>query len=172
MSVRSISPFSLSGLFLAQIVFWAAFDKIDFLPDRQFIFCKVGIGATIGTLLCLFDKKTPHLSAITNYYKYGIILSLISLISPYDPLVYTFQLILLSAIGGCYLPYVYDIVVGKGGVQNRGTMFACAEVVQGLASIFGMILMTATQQNSVLLFSITSALFLGAHQLQSKEKLR
>lgn len=169
------SPFTLSGLFLAQIVFWATFDKIDLLCDRQFIFSMVGIGATIGTIFSLFHKKTPHVSAITSYYEFGIILSLISLIFSYyvnDPILFKFQLIMISAIGGFYLPFVYDIVVSKGGVQQRSTMFACAEVVQGIASVFGMLLITAAGSSSAALFSTTTVLFIGAHRLQSREKVR
>ncbi len=171
----SRSPFTLSGLFLAQIVFWAVFDKIDLLQNREFVFSMVGIGASIGTILSMLHRKTPHITAITDFYQLGFVFCIISSIFSYyfnDQTLLTFQLIVISLIGGFYLPFVYDIVVSKGGAEHRATMFACTEVVQGISSVFGMVLITVAGNNLVLLFSVATVLYMGAHLLQTKEKVR
>ena len=112
------SPFTLCAMFFAQIVFWAVFDKIDLLENREFIFSMVGIGASIGTILSMFHRKTPHVSAITDFYQLGFVFCIISAIFSYhfnSHILLMFQLVMISLIGGFYLPFVYDIVVSKGG---------------------------------------------------------
>jgi len=170
----SRSPYTLAALLLAQIVFWGIFDKIDFLQNSADLFFLVGIGAFLGTFLSLFYPKTPHLSAVNISYGFGVMLSITCLIY------YSFyananiplglQLIQIAAVGGFYLPFVYDMVVTEGGAGRRGTMFACAEVVQSIASVIGMVMMTLIGDRSILLFSLTTFLFLGAYHLQLKKR--
>lgn len=157
------SPFILSGFLFAQLVFFTTFDKIDFLKNSSSLFSLIGIGALLGTVFSLFFRKTPHLSVVTYSYAFGMMLSFTNFLYYYfstNEFINTgLSLIHLAAVGGFYLPFVFDIIISKSNAQNRGTLFACVEVVQSLAAVLGVIAMTLIGDNPVFLFATTTILF-------------
>lgn len=102
----------------------------------------------------------------------GLMLSFISFLSIFaDATVPVgFQVIAISAIGGSYLPYVYDIIAGRSRAERRSTMLAVAEITQLVASLFGVAVSVALGERNLLLFAMTSVLFLFAIYYQSKEE--
>lgn len=169
----------LLAFLFAQTVFFVLFSKIEFIPQNNGLFFLVGIGAIIGTILGLFYQKTPHLSTIT--YTYGICfgLSLLGVLFLWvfdinsaiviDAFV-KIQIIYLGGIGGFYLPFIYDIVIQRGGANHRGRMLACLEIVQLVASLFGILLTSILQNKLTFLFFLISILFVFSIILQIKEE--
>lgn len=169
------SPFTLTALLFAQLAFWIPFESIEFMRHSKVLFFLVGFGATFGTVLSLWYRKTPHTSVVTFAYGWGFMLSvstLIYLFTTGESIPLGLQMILISSLGGFYLPFVFDIVIRKTVAEQRGTMFACAEVVQSISSIFGMTIATFFGNMPLLLLSIISIFFIVAILLQLKEDKR
>ncbi|MCX7998712.1 MAG: hypothetical protein N3A69_07135, partial [Leptospiraceae bacterium] len=148
-------------------------DKIHALTHQVYLFCLVGIGSFMSTTFSFFYKKNSHISVTTSAYLYGFILSMISLlylIGTAESFPIELEIILLAAIGGVYIPYIYVIIAEHSRAKGRSTMFAVAEIVQISASLIGSILNLLFLKNSVILFSITSLLFLLAFLLQIRGK--
>ncbi|HEV3270215.1 MAG TPA: hypothetical protein VGZ69_06165 [Candidatus Rhabdochlamydia sp.] len=166
------APLILSGLLFAQLVFFTTFDKVDFLKNSSNLFSLIGIGALLGTIFSLFFRKTPHLSVVTYSYAFGMMLSFTNFLYYYFPtnefLDTGLSLIHLAAVGGFYLPFVFDIIISKSNAQHRGTLFACAEVVQSLAAVLGVIAMTLIGDNPIFLFATTTILFIIALSITAK----
>lgn len=157
------APFILSGLLFVQVVFFTTLDKVDFLKNSPNLFSLIGIGALLGTIFSLFFRKPSHLSIVMYSYAFGMMLSFTNFLYYSffsSERVYTgLSLIHLAAVGGFYLPFVYDIIISKSNAQHRGTLFACAEVVQSLAAVLGAIVMTLVGSDPILLFAMTTLLF-------------
>ncbi len=166
------SPLILSGFLFAQLVFFTTFDKVDFLKNSSNLFSLIGIGALLGTIFSLFFRKTPHLSVVTYSYAFGMMLSFTNFLYYFfakNEFINTgLSLIHLAAVGGFYLPFVFDIIISKSNAQNRGTLFACAEVVQSLAAVLGVIAMTLIGDNPIFLFATTTILFTIALSITAK----
>lgn len=167
------SPLTLAALLFSQITFWIPFDSIDYLPNLDILFFLVGFGATFGTILSLLYKRTPHVSVIVNSYGFGFMLSAVTLfylIFMGKQMPMGLQLVLLSALGGFYLPFVFDILVNNVRVEHRGVMFAYAEVIQSIAAITALITVTFYKDSIIFLFSLTTFFFMLALVFQLKEE--
>jgi MFS family permease len=173
---RGISNILMAFL-LAQSVFFLVFSKTEFIFTNGSLFSLIGIGCMIGTLLSLFYKKIPHLSIITNSYGICFVLSLTGVLallftSPNEniDLFVKLQIVHLGALGGFYLPFVFDVVIRKGKSTHRGIMLAYLEIIQLIASLIGIFIVSMFEKNNVLLFSIPPFFYLIALFFQFKEE--
>ncbi len=158
---------TLGALVAGQIVFFVSDTFFENLSHNEGLFSALGIGSLIGVIIGICYRTIPHLSLLTFCFGIGVLLSLVPFVTSYFsselPVDMPYQLMLLSNLGGFYLPFVFDVVLSAVSRQYRGTMCGMIDLAIGLSSVIGVSVVTFFSPNEttvllmvIILFSIAA----------------
>lgn len=166
--------YTLLAFIPTQLVFFFADGSLERTRGDPYILAMIAAGLTLGSLISLFYKSTPHTSIITVAYGFSFISSFLPILGKVFYKIHyenpTIQIITYGSQLGFYIPFVYDVVLSSVNKSLRSTTCGIMDFIYFITYLTSLVYLDIFQIQLLGVAAYIPVLFLVALILQKRSE--